>query len=109
MGIGPSVEADRQEMLDVVGREHGFRVHRVEAGSPGDDAGLQSILDYIVVANGVRLDHDDGSFVRMIQECKDKVWIAARVAFDDAGCSFCGRGGGGGGGGSSGADRVKPL
>ena len=71
MGVGPSVEADRQEMLDVVGREYGFRVHRVEAGSPGDDAGLCSILDYIVVANGKRLDSDDGSFVRMIQDCKN--------------------------------------
>lgn len=72
MGLGPSIEAERQEMLDVVGREHGFRVHRVESGSPGYDAGLQSILDYIVVANGVRLDKDDGSFVRMIQESKNK-------------------------------------
>ncbi|KAL1519944.1 hypothetical protein AB1Y20_023431 [Prymnesium parvum] len=70
MGIGPSVEAERQEMLDVVGREHGFRVHRVEPGSPGDEAGLNSILDYIVVANGIRLDRDDGSFVRMIGESK---------------------------------------
>lgn len=70
MGLSPSIEAERQEMLDVVGREYGFRVHKVEPGSPGDDAGLQSILDYIVVANGVRLDRDDGSFVRMIQESK---------------------------------------
>ena len=48
----------------------GFRVHRVEPGSPGHAAGLTSILDYIVVANGVRLETDDGAFVRMIQECK---------------------------------------
>lgn len=57
---------------DVIGREYGFRVHRVEANSPGQLAGLQSILDYIVVANGVRLSHDDGNFVRMIAESKGK-------------------------------------
>ena len=57
-------------MLDVMGKEYGFRVHRVEPGSPGHAAGLTSILDYIVVANGVRLETDDGAFVRMIQECK---------------------------------------
>ena len=54
----------------MVGKEYGFRVHRVEANSPGQQAGLQSILDYVVVANGVRLNHDDGSFVRMIAESK---------------------------------------
>ena len=36
-------------------------------------AALQSILDYIVVANGVRLDKDDGSFVKLIQESKDRI------------------------------------
>ena len=56
----------------VVGSEYGFRVHRVEQNSPGQVAGLQSIVDYIVVANGVRLDHDDGSFVRMIAESQGK-------------------------------------
>lgn len=55
----------------VIGKEYGFRVHRVERNSPGESAGLQSILDYIVVANGVRLDRDDGEFVRMIAESKD--------------------------------------
>ena len=59
-------------LRNVVNQEYGFRVHRVEAGSPGQAAGLQSIVDYIVVANGVRLDHDDGSFVRMIAESKGK-------------------------------------
>jgi len=55
MGLGMSREADpdTDAALDgVVNREYGFRVHRVEEGSPGADAGLQSILDYIVVANG---------------------------------------------------------
>ena len=46
------------------------RKRGVEPGSPGHAAGLTSILDYIVVANGVRLETDDGAFVRMIQECK---------------------------------------
>ena len=55
---------------EIVSKERGFRVHRVEPGSPGDVCGLSSVLDYIVVANGVRLDHDDGTFVRMIQEHK---------------------------------------
>ena len=71
MGIGASSEADDPDKLDIVGRECGFRVHRVELNSPGYLAGLQSIVDYIVVANGVRLDRDDGSFVRMISESKD--------------------------------------
>lgn len=69
MGASASTE---DSGADVVGKEQGFRVHRVEPGSPGHDAGLNSILDYIVVANGVRLDGDDGSFVRMIQENKGK-------------------------------------
>ena len=67
MGAGESSPAD-----EVVGHEYGFRVHRVEKNSPGEAAGLESILDYIVVANGVRLDRDDGSFVRAIQESKGK-------------------------------------
>ena len=71
MGVGSSSDADQDDVLDVVGREHGFRVHRVELNSPGQAAGLQSIVDYIVVANGVRLDKDDGSFVRMISESKN--------------------------------------
>lgn len=54
----------------ILGREYGFRVHRVEPGSPGHEASLCSIFDYIMVANGVRLSHDDGSFVRMIAESK---------------------------------------
>ena len=62
--------AETSSMSSVVYRERGFRVHRVEPDSPGHAAGLQSILDYIVVANGLRLDCDDGSFVRMIQECQ---------------------------------------
>lgn len=64
MGLGLSTEVDPNDpdaALDgVVDQEYGFRVHRVELGSPGAAAGLQSILDYIVVANGVRLDADDG-------------------------------------------------
>ena len=72
MGIGASSEADSDGAPEVIGKEHGFRVHRIELNSPGEAAGLQSILDYIVVANGVRLDHDDGEFVRMIAESKDK-------------------------------------
>ena len=70
MGIGYSSEAET-EGSEVIGKEYGFRVHRVEANSPGQAAGLQSILDYIVVANGVRLNHDDGSFVRMISESRN--------------------------------------
>jgi hypothetical protein len=63
MGLGASTEAtDPDAQLDgVINREYGFRVHRVEVGSPGEMAGLQSILDYIVVADGVRLDADDGT------------------------------------------------
>jgi hypothetical protein len=65
MGLGASTEANDQDALDgVINREYGFRVHRVEAGSPGEQAGLQSILDYIVVANDVRLDADDGAVPR---------------------------------------------
>lgn len=71
MGSSLSTEDERDGMLDVVGREAGFRVHRVDANSPGQAAGLQSIVDYIVVANGVRLDRDDGTFVNMIAESKD--------------------------------------
>ena len=72
MGSSYSTEAPADGTLpNVVGQEYGFRVHRVEPNSPGSAAGLQSIVDYIVVANGVRLDHDDGSFVRMIAESKD--------------------------------------
>lgn len=70
MGASASSEYDDDESDAVVGKEYGFRVHRVEANSPGEQAGLQSILDYVVVANGVRLNHDDGSFVRMIAESK---------------------------------------
>lgn len=70
MGAASSTPEDGG--IDVIGKESGFRVHRVEPNSPGADAGLHSILDYIVVANGVRLDSDDGSFVRMIQENKGK-------------------------------------
>ena len=71
--ISNEAEAGRQDVLDsVIGHEYGFRVHRIEPNSPGQAAGLQSVLDYIVVANGVRLDHDDGSFVRMIAENKGK-------------------------------------
>ena len=70
MGASASSEYDDDEADSVVGKEYGFRVHRVEANSPGQQAGLQSILDYVVVANGVRLNHDDGSFVRMIAESK---------------------------------------
>lgn len=72
MGLLPSVEAEHEEMLDVIGKEHGYRVHHVEPGSPGAVAGLSSILDYIVVANGIRVDQDDGRLVEMITESKDK-------------------------------------
>ena len=72
MGVGGSSAANDGEGDDVIGKEYGFRVHRVENNSPGQDAGLQSILDYVVVANGVRLSHDDGSFVQMITESKGK-------------------------------------
>ena len=34
MGAGQSAEED-DGMLDVMGKEYGFRVHRVEPGSPG--------------------------------------------------------------------------
>ena len=72
MGSSYSTEPAADGTLDsVVGQEYGFRVHRVEPNSPGQQAGLQSIIDYIVVANGQRLDSDDGTFVRMIQEHKD--------------------------------------
>ncbi|KAJ1637697.1 GRASP55/65 PDZ-like domain-containing protein [Pavlovales sp. CCMP2436] len=71
MGLVPSVEADQEEMLDVIGKEHGYRVHHVEADSPAALAGLVSILDYIVVANGVRVDQEDGRLVQMIGESKD--------------------------------------
>ena len=57
MGANGSSEQPADGTLhNVVGEEYGFRVHRVEPGSPGALAGLQSIVDYIVVANGVRLD-----------------------------------------------------
>jgi len=71
MGLSFSTEDESANAYEnVVGKEYGFRVHRVEPNSPGHTAGLQSIVDYIVVANGVRLETDDGSFVRMIQESK---------------------------------------
>ena len=70
--MGAAASSPEDSGADVVGKEQGFRVHRVEPNSPGHDAGLESIIDYIVVANGVRLDSDDGSFVRMIQENKGK-------------------------------------
>ena len=57
MGASGSHEPKEDGTLhNVVGEEYGFRVHRVEPNSPGALAGLQSIVDYIVVANGVRLD-----------------------------------------------------
>ena len=72
MGLSYSTDERSTSLLEVVGREHGFRVHRVEQNSPGQEAGLQSIVDYIVVANGVRLEYDDGTFVKMIAESKGK-------------------------------------
>lgn len=72
MGIGLSVEADQEEVLNVLGKENGYRVHHVEPGSPGAEAGLTSILDYIVVANGIRVDQEDGRLVQMIVESKDQ-------------------------------------
>ena len=62
MGSGPSAESrasdgDEPPLEGVVDQEYGFRVHRVEANSPGDLAGLQSILDYVVVANGKTRPH----------------------------------------------------
>ncbi len=74
MGLGASVEREEgafDPLTDIVSKESGFRVHHVEPGSPGEQCGLSSVLDYIVVANGQRLDSDDGTFVRMIQEHKD--------------------------------------
>lgn len=71
MGIGLSVEADQEEALDVIGKEQGYRVHHVEPGSPGAEAGLTSILDYIVLVNGIRVDQEDGQLVQMIAESKD--------------------------------------
>jgi hypothetical protein len=79
MGLVPSVEADQEEMLDVIGKEHGYRVHHVEGGSPAALAGLTSILDYIVVANGVRVDQEDGRLVQMIGESKVCLSRAARA------------------------------
>uniref|UniRef100_A0A7S4FC63 PDZ GRASP-type domain-containing protein n=1 Tax=Chrysotila carterae TaxID=13221 RepID=A0A7S4FC63_CHRCT len=69
MGLGLSTDANPDEVGEVVGKEYGFRVHHVEPNSPGAQAELQPILDYIVVANGIRLDKDDGKFVQMIGEC----------------------------------------
>jgi C-terminal processing protease CtpA/Prc len=66
MGATQSTDPDDE----VVDKEYGFRVHHVEENGPGRAAGLESIFDYIVVANGVRTDQDDGTFVRMIKEAE---------------------------------------
>lgn len=41
------------------GALYGFRVIRVEPGSPLEEAGLQSYLDFLLSANGVRLVSED--------------------------------------------------
>ena len=67
---GRGSEPPEDSGADVVGKEQGSSPPR-RAEPPGYDAGLESIIDYIVVANG-SVDSDDGSFVRMIQENKGK-------------------------------------
>ena len=58
-------------MLDVMGKEYGFRVHRVEPGSPGARGGPHA--DPRLHSGGERRaarDRRRRAFVRMIQECK---------------------------------------
>ena len=72
MGVGPSVDATKQETYDIFGNECGFRVQRIRPDSPCADVGLVSFCDYIVTADDVRLDSDDGSFGRQIESAKGR-------------------------------------
>ncbi len=50
----------------------GFRVLNVQGDSPGYHAQLVSFFDFIVAANGMRMDTDDTTFVEIIAAHKDK-------------------------------------
>mmetsp|Transcript_4918 Transcript_4918/g.11486 ORF Transcript_4918/g.11486 Transcript_4918/m.11486 type:complete len:386 (+) Transcript_4918:46-1203(+) len=50
----------------------GFRIFKVNNGSPAAEAGLEVFFDFIVEINGVQMDPDQATFARAIQEAENQ-------------------------------------
>ena len=50
----------------------GFRIFKVNAGSPAAEAGLEVFFDFIVEINGVAMDADQTTFAKAIQEAENR-------------------------------------
>ena len=50
----------------------GFRIFKVNPGSPAAEAGLEVFFDFIVEIDGVPMDADQATFARAIQEAENQ-------------------------------------
>ncbi|KAG0326470.1 Golgi reassembly-stacking protein 2 [Dissophora globulifera] len=54
---------------------HGYHVLRVKDNSPASLAGLQPFFDYIMAANGIRLNTESTILNEQIEACEDKAMV----------------------------------
>lgn len=50
----------------------GFRIFKVNDGSPAAEAGLEVFFDFIVEINGVVMDADQTTFAKAIQDAENQ-------------------------------------
>ena len=54
------------------GEQYGYRVLGIQEDSPSCTAGFVSFFDFILAANGIRLDTHDSTFLELIANNEDK-------------------------------------
>jgi hypothetical protein len=64
MGNGASAEGDPEF--------NGYRVLGIQPDSPASPVGFVSFFDFVIAANGVRLDEADDTFTELITSHEDK-------------------------------------
>ncbi|RHY10633.1 hypothetical protein DYB26_001820 [Aphanomyces astaci] len=61
------------QVVDDQGNDHvGFRVLGIQENSPAAVVGFVSFFDFILSANGIRLDTKDSTFMELIARSEDK-------------------------------------
>ncbi|CEG40462.1 Golgi reassembly stacking protein GRASP65, contains PDZ domain [Plasmopara halstedii] len=64
--------SDEDENTVEGGKCYGFRVIGIQELSPASDAGFVSFFDFILEANGIRLDTKDATFMELIAHSEDR-------------------------------------